>query len=923
MNDSTTALSARVFRELEALRSSKLGSSRPPPPPAAASSSSAVASILRVKRSAAQETFAPTARALADARLTQALGGEFDYAGARTTLLRASRIVASPTPDDASSHGPALVTESIMARVRNLAAQQMHHHAAHHELSARAAAASARPAPPPPPPQPRVRSHPPPPTQIPAPVAPRQRAQQQPSAAVDPPPATPARATSPLRAPNKFYNVRVTQNPIFLRRTSMKPPHLTALPSPAPPLPPPFLEAPPSARPARSRSPAPSRRKPASAPAPARPVPPPPATPTPTPTPVVAVYKPAPRAAAVRTTTVSQQTAPSPVVRTMSVATQAQPADRGPVDAGTQSDAPPFFSRGTAKTPTPPPSPKPARGVQADPEPGAARGCQTDILPIAHAAVDTAGLVRVAVKGTQTVDWAPPPRESEVARVVAAHPPPPPPPVLEDEPPLIDTAHLHADLVAWIQQELLVRVAVDDLVDSVVVELVADLARRAIAEYPVAKAIQADPDPEPAPAVHVADMTVQADFSPARVHGATQVTPAPSPPPPVPVLPPVSPVKPDVVRLVLHEVAAQTSLPDVSLPTIVEDSDEEEAEPTPPPSPPPVLPQLPPHPDLADAETQMSPPAPPPLVVMADAAVQPATPEPELPSVSLTTTELMTPTPPPAPRVATPGDSLPPASPRTTSRSPGLVTSLDSSTPSHSVSLTSVSHDEIVSFLLSDGEIVSSAAWPPPGVALIGDPDDSVVVTDTQAPYAVPKVGGPLGAGLARVQRARAAAKRRALDRVRQLASSASSGISLPAPDELSVGEIRVEQHPAAAAAGATPAYDDSMATSVGEIGFGSRLYVHDHGGHGESSSGSGSSGSTPPSSTTDASSPTDSEATESSSSSYFTGEDESYDSDSTSTSSSTIGPVAPPPPPATMAAGPRRPAPFVQPTIPPLPPLD
>jgi hypothetical protein len=40
-----------------------------------------------------------------------------------------------------------------------------------------------------------------------------------------------ATSKSPLRAPNKFYNVRLSQNPVFLRRTSIRPPHLASRPN--------------------------------------------------------------------------------------------------------------------------------------------------------------------------------------------------------------------------------------------------------------------------------------------------------------------------------------------------------------------------------------------------------------------------------------------------------------------------------------------------------------------------------------------------------------------------------------------------------------------------------------------------------------------------------------------------------------------
>ncbi|KAI9220677.1 hypothetical protein BC828DRAFT_109484 [Blastocladiella britannica] len=633
------------------------------------------------------------ARAQAESRVQAALGGRFDYLGARSTLSRVA-LLHAPRADDSLVHDDYVTittvaaSDAIMARVRMLAESQRaatHHHVAMDGpvsvadarraaaavavesasmipvVSAAAAAAARR------------RRRPPSPTSLhaggPGTGSKTLGFVATPLQLVPPDPdATTmtsgggggARARSPLRAPNKFYNVRVSQNPIFLRRTSIKPPHLASLPSPAPPLPPPLLAGPPSLAPstaARIRS------------SPIRPRPPRPTKPVivvPTVLPDLDPVQLPMSMRAVRTTTSAVQTPPPPLPMGTRVASvQADEARRDVRDSAAQSDPPRVSDRATMR------SPEPAgvdRAVQAEFERPrvacTAVGTQANLSRprprTREVGTATWGLVRSATVATQTpaapvpVPVMAPPALVPVAAVAE-------PVVVQVQ--QVQQSDLLAEVQAWMEQQIALRVVSADVMEEVMLNVLAELAvaelramlvdarTQADALVPVAVVPQPLPPPPPPQPVHISHAMIQSD-APAVADGGTQMTPASTP---------------KTVRL---EVAAQTSFESV-----------------PPPSPPPLLSPAPPPeagegleslvptPPVVEEDTTVTsitpiiprpPPPSPPSV--AHVAVQ-RTPSPSTPSESLPPTDPMTPTPSPSPspsptppRAATPGESLPPPS---------------------------------------------------------------------------------------------------------------------------------------------------------------------------------------------------------------------------------------------------------------------
>ncbi|KAJ3375155.1 hypothetical protein GGF31_005877 [Allomyces arbusculus] len=725
-----------------------------------------------------------TARDRAADRLQTVLAtAPLDYQDARYVLAKLSRqIHSAQTP---ASDGTEALTDAILRRTRQLSAQRQHLEQAGDsqrqrprpssldarggfpgavDVASRQRQRSRIPEPVQTIPSVRKRPRSPPPSHLAV-------ADSVPTTAPIAVPAPP-RPPSPLRPPNKFYNVRLSQNPVFLRRTSMKPPHLAALPSPA------TIPAPPLPAPAPTMlTPTAQRVRRIS-----RPVRPEPAVTVsvqtePLPRPAV-VAPTLPRTRSFGSTTVepwpvvSARPPPAPPtpVATIGMGVQADPS-RFYHDRGTQ-PSPPWPTSPTAiyadaatQRSTSPPLDMTYSVVQTDPPP-------RQITRQVH----TGDLVAVAEEGIQTSPMAslPPSPQPPAARPqVSSHatqtdPPPPmhypPPPLLPTdwapapparpapvfpvpipipetvpspapEPPRIDPARIQAEILKWMEQQVMLRCLTDDLFEETVAELVEELAeaelQRAQLRRPVTRDMQtvasptadASAEARPTPPPPALDVGIQTTPPLPPVEAPTAPTPSP-PPVTIPPSPPTPPVKPEPVvpRLVLIERDVQTSpAPPPTPPQLPTPP----RAPTPPPPPPPTAtaevqvspppsPSPPPPPasppPVHDAQTQVSTPARAEAATqlapsVMDVSISPAT------SLALPDPDPVTPTPTPPPAEST-GMSLPPPSDASTSP-PSTPQAFSADSPPSMTFSMDVSEGEVLTILHSEGEVVSFDLPPP------------------------------------------------------------------------------------------------------------------------------------------------------------------------------------------------------------------
>ncbi|KNE54793.1 hypothetical protein AMAG_00747 [Allomyces macrogynus ATCC 38327] len=689
----------------------------------------------------------------------------------------------------------------------------------------------------------------------------------------------PPRPPSPLRPPNKFYNVRLSQNPVFLRRTSMKPPHLAALPSPAT-IPAPLLPAPaptmltPTAQRVRRIS---------------RPVRPEPAVTVsvqtePLPRPVVADAPTLPRTRSFGLTTVepwpvvSARPPPAPPtpVSTMGMGVQADPS-RFYHDRGIQ-PSPPWptlptavFADAATQCTTSPPLDMTYSVVQTDPPPRQiTRQVHTgDLVAVAEEGIQTSPMgslppsppppvpvarPQVTSHGTQTdapspmhyppppllpTDWAsaPPARPAPVFPVPI--PVPETVPLPASEPPRIDPARIQAEILKWMEQQVMLRCLTDDLFEETVAKLVEEIAeaelQRAHQRRPVTRDMQtvasptADVSAEARPSPLPPGLDVGIQTTPPLPPVEVPAPPTPSPPPAArPPLPPTPPTKPDPVvpRLVLIERDVQTSpVPPPTPPQLPTPSRvptppppppatamaEVQVSPPPSPSPPPPLASPPP---VHDAQTQVSTPARVEAATqlvpsVMDVSISPAT------SLALPDPEPVPPTPTPSPPEST-GMSLPPPSDASMSP-PSTPQAFSTDAPPSMTYSMDVSEGEVLTILHSEGEVVSFDL-PPPMLDHGKEDGEEVVVDDDddENEFMTPR------------KRAVLAQKKRVLGRLRLRALNASlmDGVTPSASTSSSSSSslFTLPSPPESAAVARQRVVDDadttvqSMSLSLGEI---------------------------------------------------------------------------------------------------------